>query len=514
MTIWDSHSYNLGRLLIANYGGLFGNTAWNTDRQIVFPWGFDAVHLPFVRLGWGYALPSFSCLIGLLLIVFYMVKAHVDERTAWCCSLALLALPTVVFQAASTKNDVGMVFGVACWAYALWRFDQEKLRRFLFLGALGLSFAAGAKSSGVPLFVLLSVYTVWRLRSDKGLIATFIGFTLLNFVLLGSVETYVNTWKTFGNFIGPPFIVDHRNRDGFDGMVANFVRYLIGSTDIGLDLANIHSPFAVKLQELCRATLKLMLLENKGYRADYSDSALVFYRAGGEAGSAFGPLGTMSLWAAVWILFTRPVRDVLWRLCAAGFAALLLTCATIGWMPWNMRFLILPFVLFTLATTILLTGPDARSVLGRRIFLFLALCSAIFFPIYSFNKSPHDLWQSVTNRDWVMTKERPSMLEVVSDLETRRGQIGHTPLLLYAGGDSWVFPILQMRALNVIPAPHIDRKRLQQAAAQYASDSVYVLVLNQQLTPGLEVTLIRTFQEPDTSLFLWHAAPGTAPLSE
>jgi len=508
VTIWDSHTYNLARLLIAEHGGLFGNTGWNSDRQVAFPWSFDAIHYPFLFLGWGYAVPSFLCFVGVMLIVFQMVKSRYDARTAWHCCLAILALPTVMFQASSTKNDLGFVFGIACWVYAMWRFQRERLARYLALGALGLSFAAGAKTFGLFFLAILSVHTLWLLRDTARLARRFVGFSVVCFILLGSVEIYVNNEMTYGHLIGNAHIASHRNVDGFSGMMANLVRYVIGSTDVGLDLANPETPSAAWLERFCRSTLSFMHLENKGYRPDFDDAKLQFLKTGGEAGTDYGPLGTLSLWIAVCLILCRPARDDLRRLCLAGLGSLLLVCATVAWMPWNMRFLMLPFLLFTLATTIFLTGPESRSLFGQRLFLVLAVSSAILFPMYSYNKSPKHLWRSVTQREWMTMRERPSMTEIVDDLDARREQIGQTPLLLSAGGDSWVLPILQMRDLHVIPGPVVSLSLLRDAAARYHSQTVYVLLLNQPrpLEPGCTVALVKRYGEPDSGLYVWSSS--------
>lgn len=115
VTIWDAHVYNVARLLIARDGGLFGNAAWSIVQQDEYPWGFDAVHYPFVLLGFGYALPSFFCLIGVLVIVFQLVRKSRGEKAAWWCCLALLSLPDLVYQATSTKTDIPLLFGIFCW---------------------------------------------------------------------------------------------------------------------------------------------------------------------------------------------------------------------------------------------------------------------------------------------------------------------------------------------------------------------------------------------------------------
>jgi hypothetical protein len=49
---------------------------FNSIDQIVFPWTFDAVHYPFLKIGWGMAAPSFLCFLGLVVMVFYLVSTR------------------------------------------------------------------------------------------------------------------------------------------------------------------------------------------------------------------------------------------------------------------------------------------------------------------------------------------------------------------------------------------------------------------------------------------------------
>lgn len=70
VTNFDSHVYNLGRLAVAENAGFWQTSAWNCINQVVFPWTFDAVHYPFLKIGWGMSMPSFLCLVGLVVIVF------------------------------------------------------------------------------------------------------------------------------------------------------------------------------------------------------------------------------------------------------------------------------------------------------------------------------------------------------------------------------------------------------------------------------------------------------------
>jgi hypothetical protein len=505
VTVWDAHTYNLARLMIAHERGLFDNPLWNSERQVAFPWTFDAVHYPFLFLGWGCAIPSFVCFLGLLVIVFRMVRTRYGEEAAWYCCLGLLSLPTLVFQAASTKNDLAMVFGVACWVYALWRYRAEHCRVLLFLGALGLALAAGAKSSGVPIFALLSIFTVWHLRSDRRAVVNFLVSTAVCIIGWGSVEIYLNNWRTFGNIVGPLSLRNVANAGGVQGLLANFIRYALGSVNIGLDVASRQSSFPSHLENLCRGILKLSGLENRGYGRGFSDATFRFLKNGWESGSDFGPVGTLSLIAATFLLLTRRVRDPLWLMAGAGFGSLLSICGMVAWMPWNMRFLLLPFVLFTVAATIFVVHDASWSGLGRKVFLGLSLYSAILFPLYSYNKAPRHIWLSLTDRDAMTTLERPTMLEILKDLRARKSELGASPMLIYASGDSWVLPLLQMNEVQTVSCPHLSPSIIEEIAKAAHTTRVYVLALNRDAPEDLALRRIRIFTEDKTSLFEWQA---------
>src|SRR5580704_4157982 len=79
----DSQIYNIARVELALRGGLFGNRLFTSINQIIWPWAFDAVHLPFLQLGWGYALPSFCCFAGTCYVVFAMMRSRYGPDAAW-----------------------------------------------------------------------------------------------------------------------------------------------------------------------------------------------------------------------------------------------------------------------------------------------------------------------------------------------------------------------------------------------------------------------------------------------
>lgn len=510
---FDSQTYNLGRLYIAHEKGLFGNHRWNSLRQIIFPWTFDAVHYPFLFLHWGYNLPSFACFLGLLVIVFRLVAAAASVRAAWWGCLALLALPTVVLQAVCTKNDIPVIFGVACWFYAwtLWR--AERLDRYLVFMALALSFAAGAKTTGLPLYAILGGWTWWQLRASRPSALRFAGWMALGLLLLGSTEIYLNNQRLFHAPMGErDFIRHHQNGDGVSGAVANFVRYVVGDLNVGIDAANPASPVSGFLEDACRELLHFLGLTDVGYRTGYGegDASLRFFKVGSESGADYGPVGAAAMLASLGFVLARRPSDGVWKLAASGVATLALTSFTVGWMPWNARFLMLSFCLFTLALT-LATFRLADTGWGRfarSLFRVATVYSALVYPWCSFNKKPADLWEAVAHRPRYEMKDRPGMLEIVRDLRARAGAIGPSAVLLHAGDDSWVVCFLELRAPEVVSAPVVNRWSLVVNSLRHERERalpVYVLTVNQPVDPAVAplLTLVKKYQEPNSALYVW-----------
>lgn len=517
VTVIDSQTYNLGRLLIARDGGLFGNTLWNSEKQIYFPWSFDAIHYIFLFAGFGYALPSYFCFLGTLLIIHRLVKEHYGPASAWWCCLAMLALPTLMFQATSTKNDIPLVFGVACWFYALRFWIARRHPVYLALMALALGFTAGAKTTGLPLLAICAAWTFWQIKSSGRAVWQFSLFLFVSILLLGSVEIYLNNWLICKSLLGPAsFLRNSRNNDGIRGAFANAIRYVFGLVDFGCDpwitLQPRHftTPFQEWLAARCADLLRFLHLSEAGYRTGYHDENFYFLRNQWEVGSDYGPAGMLAIAFAFPAIFILSRKDVAWRLCVAGFLSFAIICISIAWMPWNMRFLLLPMSLFALAFTLFIVREKTsrfRCQL-RTPFLLLLIYSAAIFPLCSFNKAPSDIWESITQRDVTATKECASMLEIVEDIKALPARANKPLVLLHAGVNPCVLPILQIplrdHRLDVTPAPQLTEKVIDEAEGKAQGRPIYILVLDRKFVPETtrRLLLVKNYAEPDCSLFL------------
>jgi hypothetical protein len=198
----DSQVYNLARLSVAERAGFWQATAWNSVRQVIFPWTCDAVHYPFLIIGWGSALPSFVAFLGLLIIIFELVVPRLGSKVGLWCILTLLAMPTLMLQATTTKNDLVIAFGAGCWLYSLDRFRRNQKTFFLFSAALSLAFTIGCKTSALPICAMLILVTGWLLRQQVRNILRFGIFLGPLLLLFGSIETYVLSWRIYREPVG------------------------------------------------------------------------------------------------------------------------------------------------------------------------------------------------------------------------------------------------------------------------------------------------------------------------
>ncbi len=522
LTIYDSHVYDVARLLLFKQGGFFRNHLWNANSQICWPWAFDAVHYPFIWLGAGFDLPSFACLLGILVVIHQLVGRRYGVEIAWWCDLAVLAMPTVVYQGTSSKNDMPGAFGIAVWFYALCFWRERRQTVYVFWMALALAFVAGAKISGLPMAALLSVGTLWALRGEPPRRwLEFTGAMAVCTLLFGSAETYLNNYLLFRHPLGDPaYIQFHRNIDGVAGGTANLIRYTFETMNIGVDAANPHSPVPGWLADGCRATLHFLGLDNVGYRRDFNDSKFQVLKIGLEAASDYGPVGALALLLAFGFSVSRRPADPLWKLSAAGLAVLADICLTAGWMPWNNRYLLVPFILFGIALVLYALREGPHAYLRQNLLLLLLVFSTVVYPLHSVNRRPADLLRAFTSRESLTFSERPAMREVVDDLRARVRADASEPLVLTAGEDSWTYDILKIHGLRVLPTPTLNQETLAAAELKTGAGRLLVLLLNRSLDPALaaELTPLNTYAESDTSLYEWRRAgfqdrgPGSPPI--
>jgi hypothetical protein len=504
VSVWDAHVYNLGRLPLTELGGLFGNPLWTSERQLIFPWGFDAIHLPLLHLGYCFSLPSFMCLAGTLEVARRFLTDRHGSEAGWIGVLALLGLPVLVFQSVITKNDIPILFGVAVWFHAMRSWQKDGRFRHLFFAAIAIGFTVGSKTSGVIPAGLCMLISAWTLRRSTQRLLAFGAAAFAAVALLGSVETYFASYQRYQYPIGPKaFAQAHRNNDGLRGSLANALRYAFANTSSGLEIWQTPDRITPRLEILCRKTLSQFSLTNRGNKADRDDHTLSFIKQGWDANSDYGPLGTICLgMLLLTLLWWRP-QDDWWRFgvfAGLNFAGV---CHSVAWMPWNNRFLLLPFALLAVALVSLLYARCRRQRWAVVLLFVVSVYAAVAYPLASFNKRPSDLLAAITQRDQQMFKERASMYPVLSAVRAWADAHPSGTLHLLAGSDSWVLPFFYLPNLHVdiVSTPRVTRA-IFEAAKLGRTEALLVLNRSDFHDLGQPLRELHRFaDEPGTVLF-------------
>jgi hypothetical protein len=528
VTTSDCQVYNLARLRVAERAGFWQAEAWNSVRQVTYPWAFDAVHYPLLKTAWGFGIPSFLAFLGLLVIVFQLLAPRFGEHVALWSILTLLSLPTLMLQATTTKNDLVVVFGAGCWIYSLVRFQRSRNNFFLFAAALSLTFIAGSKNVALGVCAISAVATIWLLRRDVRsllLFALFLGPLLL---LFGSIETYLLSWKLYQNPIGPKqFVADQLNGDGLRGAIANFFRHYLANISLGVDGIDCHSGFPNYLEKGCRVLLQSLGLQDAGCRRDFKDATLPFLKDGFDSGYDFGFVGCLALFASSCVVCRPKWRDLRWALSAAGFIAMLPICWAIAWTPWDVRYFCLSFTLFGIVLALLVFGapppdrrgscqeagvfpakqttaasssPFARFVPSTRCFFVrswfqlgcsvVILWSAISLPLHCGQRRPLDLWNALFARADVSLRQRPEMTPVYKDVLSLR--MNRTDRwFLVASENSWTFPFLDQANMKWELTPQWEQVKALLAQGEPANS--YALVLNNQLPQDVPFEVVKKY---------------------
>ncbi len=504
VTIWDAHVYNLGRLPLTVWGGLWDNPYWTTERQLVFPWTFDAIHLPLLSLRWGYALPSFLCFMGICIIAWVWVNELRGKCIAWLTVLGFLSMPMLVFQATGTKNDIAVVFGVGVWVHGMLRWQRTRGKIHLAFAALGLAFAAGSKTSGLPLAVLASGLSLIVLRCNRNGALVMLVTLIVGMFFCGSIETYVASFLRHDHPLGSlSFQKAHRNPDGLKGAAANSVRYIYANMATGTEPFQEdpgHSPF---WEEACRNTLKMMGLRDVGYRFDFSDETFSVNRMGMDAASDFGATGSLCLAIAMFSLFRWRPQSAWWRLAVAGTVCWALVCLLVAWMPWNNRFLLLPFVFWTAALAM-----RARHPASHWILLAVFGYGTVIYPLFSFNKRPRDLARALQARVEQQFVERPTLLPIWHSTISWRKSNPNGRMYLFAGSDSWVLPFLNSHELKMRPvASTLSAERI--GSIRENDIPVALLVVNRDDLETEKISKFRLVQSftSESGSSLWESLP-------
>lgn len=452
VTTIDSQMYNLARLELADRGGLFNNDYFTSVFHVIFPWSYDAVHFPFLRLGWGCALPAFFCLAGTCQVVFTLLRARFGTEAGWVGVASLLALPCLVYQGTSTKNDIPILFCGAVWAYARWRWRGEGKWHHLGWMVLAVGFMAGTKTTGLLYGFILALWTLWELRGRVKPAMAAAGGLLGALLLFGSVETYVESARVYGHPLGPPALL-HRlgNHDGVRGGLANLIRHVGESIYVGPTNFADGQTGVTAVSGAAGKVLGWLQLTNAGADPRFGDDKLFFSQSGLEELSGFGPVGMLAVATMLGAVVRWRPRARWWQLAAAALLGFWLVSLAVAYSHWTSRYLITWYALSTLAVVCALwehETPGSRAL--RWGFLAVVLAGVIGAPLLSFNRRPVDIVASVVDRERFETGTFPLAGKIRERLRTLRAESPGCRVYFVVSDESVVLPILQDRKLAAV----------------------------------------------------------------
>jgi hypothetical protein len=448
----DSQVYDIARLDLAMKGGLFDNSYFTSAYQLMWPWTFDAVHLPFLELGWGFALPSFSCLIGTCVVVFLMTRDKFCPDAAWMAVMSLMGLTCLVYQGTSTKNDIPLVFCGAVWTYARWRWQKERNGVHIFWMVLATAFMAGTKTTGVIYGGILALWTLWETRSNGAqALRTLLALAAAT-LLFGSFETYVESARVYGNPLGPARIIERlRNPDGVRGAIANLSRYVVGSVYVGPSHFRSGPPAILKLVSIEQTVLSTANITDAGLDQYVRMNKLFFVQSGFEELSGFGPVGSFAMATIVLACFCWRKREIWWQLSVVAFIGFAIVSYNVAYSDWANRYLISWYAIGTVAFVCLLWNRESsfRSAI-RWCFALVAIASACAAPLLSFDRGPSSIAACLIDRDKFETCMYPLIGKVRRELRNLRVSNPNSRIYFIVLEDSAVLPILEDHKLDAV----------------------------------------------------------------
>ena len=289
--------------------------------------------------------------------------------------------------------------------------------------------------------------------------------------------------------------------------MANFVRYYIGNISFGVYSDYGRSTLPGQLETLARYSLATLNLKDAGYRSDFHDSNLQFLKTGTDDSSDFGIFGWLAFTTCLLIPFFAPLCSVAWLTAIAGFCSLAAVCYTIGWMPWNARFLVLPYSLFAIAALIFVF-EEMRTLQTpvRRLFVACILFSLISAPFISQLRQPQDLVRSLRKREELTFSGQTKLLPVFRELTRIAAQYPHPIVYLSADANSWVLEFLRIR--NIQWRMVSSLAGLAHSTQAFAGpEPIYLLILGVPPPAGLDPADAKQFDPTDSIWKLYDPNP-------
>jgi hypothetical protein len=474
----DSMRYNLARVLLFEQERSLFPEHFSEFHQVVLPVGGDLLRHYILRFHTdvGVALFNLAAIVAVASAAYAGGRLVANRPAAVTATWIVATAPLFVFQATGTKPDL-LLAAVAAVALVVGeRIARDPRGPDLLILAVLLAFGIAVKTTflafAAPLGAASLAGLAWPRSSRAGGGSIGVRWWLASVmagVLITPLWLFAHNWARWGHWAGPPtFVAWHTQPDGLKGTAANFVRYAVQSV-------HVLTPIDLLAERMCGRSVSatLQAVYNQANGRAFAHAGIAVPRlelvqsaprwGDGENGAFFGPLGFLIVGPACLFSIARG-RGLPRRAGGIAVACTLLICAWVAWMPWNGRFLAMPFgatgpcVAWTLQTlstrtsiqralravaiAILYYGccfNKEKDLVGLRPLVDLIVGRATASETLATGILPRTHWGR--DRDFAARRHfGDDRVALVSRIWPSGARVA-----LVTGGATWIFPFLQRR---------------------------------------------------------------------
>ncbi|MBF0516178.1 MAG: glycosyltransferase family 39 protein [Nitrospirae bacterium] len=469
---WDSMTYHLSRVMhwIENRGVAHYPT--NVTFQLFINPGAEFALVHFLILGGGDRFANFvqwlsmaGSVIGVSLIAGWL---GADRRGQVIAAAIAVSIPMGILQSTSTQNDYAAAFWLVCFVhYALCLKDSPSKAAALAAG-ISLGIAVLVKSTaylyGFPVLIWCAGALIRKSRVKTALPWVLI---MALSVLMINIGHYARNFSLYAHPIAPELYRDKTTIWGglpLPLLISNAVK------NVALHMG---TPQAAINKTLVRA----LKIAHELTRVDISDNRVTSHRMAFDVQFSFNEDSTGNF-IHFWLIVvcsafffihrrwkTTPDMAVFALSLTTGFA---LMCMFIKWQPWNSRYHLALFVLWTPFIAVVLNSVNNSRVINAAI--LIVLLSAL--PWVFLNDR-----RALIGKDNIFTTDRISQY-FISRPEVRAPYTGAADLILSKGctniglslpnDDTWEYPLwvlLNRQGAKV----RIEHVNVNNASARYSA---------------------------------------------
>ena len=374
---YDSMVYHMSRVVHWIQNRSVAHYPTHTLRQLfTSPWAeFAATHFQLLSYSDRFAnLVQWFSMVGSLIGVSLIARElKANPKAQIFASVVCITIPMGILQASSTQVDYVASFWLVCFVYFTLHTDGKKLGRSDLLklgGALGLAIFTKPTA-----FVYALPFIVgWAVRQVKNyrwnIWRPF--FALVSIVLLINLGQYARNIDLGGSPFGQDIQYLFTKSLSLPLVISNCIR------NVALHLTTPWEPLNIKLERAVYLVHKLLHFDVNDPRMTIPGLEFHVYNLSLHEDSAGNFIHFILITATLCLFFLRhdlKNHPVFSQYLIALLSGFILFCAFIKWQPWNSRFHLPLFVLWSpLIAAVLLESFDFRIIrLIAIILLFLSL---------------------------------------------------------------------------------------------------------------------------------------------